>query len=120
MTAWNASTADVQDQETLASAAGVTSKDRFAIRFRHQLAGSWSDWLYVKTRDFFCQDVPPHAATEKACEAGISDLHAAQLRQIKFLEAVERAGISLDVVDVEIVDFPAETVIKNWQRAAGR
>lgn len=120
MTAWNASVADIQDQETLAQAAGVTPPDRYAIRFRHQISGSWSDWLFVKTRDFFCQPVPAHAATEKAWEAVIPDFHAAQLRQLGFLASVSEAGISLDAVDVQIIEFPAETVIKNWQRAAGR
>ena len=120
MTSWNASRADFQDQETLARAAGVTPPDRFAIRFRHQLSGSWSGWLFVKTRDFFCEKVPAHGATEKVLEAGIPDLHAAQLRQLEFLEAVQRAGISLDAVEIQIVEFPADRVIKDWQRAAGR
>jgi hypothetical protein len=120
MTEWNATPADFQDAETLARAARVTFQDHFAIRFRHRLAGSWSDWLFIKTRDFFCQSVPPHGATERAWEAGLPDLHAAQLRQLAFLEAVERAGISLDAIEVEIIAFPAETVIKDWQRAAGR
>lgn len=120
MTAWGASTADFQDEETLTAAARVTFQDRFAIRFRHRLAGSWSDWLFVKTRDFFCEKFPPHSATEKVWEAGISDMHAAQLRQLAFVDAVQLAGISLDAVQVQIVEFPAETVIKDWQRAAGR
>lgn len=120
MTVWGVSDADFQDQETLATAAGVTPPDRFALRFRHRLAGSWSDWFFVKSRDFFCATVPPYGATEKAWEAGLPDLHAAQLRQLAFLEAVERAGISLDAVQVQIVEFPAETVIKDWQRAVGR
>lgn len=120
MTGWNASAADLQDSETLAQAAWVTTPDRFALRFRHRLAGSWSDWLFVKTRDFFSQDVPAHGATEKVCEAGLPDLHAAQLRQLEFLEAVQRAGVALDAIEVQIIEYPAETVIKNWQRAAGR
>lgn len=118
MTTWGATAADIQDEETLADAAGVTFLDRFAIRFRHSLAGSWSDWLFVKTRDFFCEKFPPHSATEKVWEAGLPDLHAAQLRQLKFLEEVERAGIALDAVEIEIVEFPAEKVVKDWKRAA--
>jgi len=120
MTAWNASAADIQDEETLAQAAGVTPPDRYALRFRHRIAGSWSGWLFVKTRDFFCAEVPPHGATEKACEAGLPDLHAAQLRHLSFSEAVQRAGVSLDAVEVEAIEYPAETVMRDWQRAAGR
>lgn len=120
MTSWNASHADFQDQETLANSAGVTFQDRFAIRFRHRIAGSWSGWLYIKTRDLFCGKVEPHAATEKSWEAGLPDLHAAQLRQLAFLEAVERSGIAIESVQVQIIEFPAETVVKDWQRASGR
>jgi hypothetical protein len=120
MTVWGATDADMQDQETIASAAGVTPTDHFAIRFRHQLSGTWSDWLYVKTRDFFLGKVEPHAATERAWEAGLPDMHAAQLRQLAFAEAVQRAGVSLDALEVEVVEYPFETVFRNWQRAAGR
>lgn len=117
---WNASATDIKDEETLARAAGVTPPDRFALRFRHQISGTWSDWLFVKTRDFFCQPVPAHAATEKAWEAEIPDFHAAQLRQLGFLAAVHQAGVSLDAVQCEIIEYPAETVFRDWQRAAGR
>lgn len=121
MTAWNASAADIQDEETLAQAAGVTPPDRFFLRFCYRRAGGdWSTPLYVRAKHEDGRPASGHAATEKREKAGFPSLEAAQLRHLGFLTAVMERGVNRHAVQVELIDDARWALLEEWSRAAGR
>lgn len=121
MTAWNASAADIQDEETLAQAAGGPRLDRFALRFRYRRAGGdWSEPLYVRARHKDGRPARGPEATERRGEAGFATFEAAQLRQLGFLSAVLEAGVPRSAVEVELVDGARDSLLEEWSQTGKR